>query len=89
MTKTKMSAIRNGSNGAAQKESTEATKLKTLDDSTHISLAIAINKASNALAQRDGDELLKLAETALALTQAADIIHGWTREKPLKVKVDL
>ena len=83
MTKTKMSAMRNGSNGAAQKESTEATELKTLGDSTRISLAIAINKASKALAKRDGDELLKMSETTLALARAADIIHGWTREKPL------
>jgi hypothetical protein len=83
MTKTRMSAMRNGSNGAAQKESTEATELKMLGDSTRISLAIAINKASDALAERNGDELLKMSETALALARAADIIHGWTREKPL------
>jgi hypothetical protein len=83
MTKTRMSAMRNGSNGAAQKKSTEATELKMLGDSTRISLAIAINKASNALAERNGDELLKMSETALALARAADIIHGWTREKPL------
>jgi hypothetical protein len=82
MTKAKMSAMRNGSNGHSQKHSTEATKLKTLGDSTRISLAIAINKARKALAQFDGAEILKMAETALALTQGADIIHGCTREKP-------
>lgn len=60
MTKTRMSAMRNGSNGAAQKGSTEATELKMLGDYTRISLAIAINKASNALAERSGDELLKM-----------------------------
>jgi hypothetical protein len=80
VTKTRMSAMRNGSNGAAQKGSTEATELKTLGDSTRISLAIAISKASIALAKRNGDELLKMSETALALAQAADIIHGWIRE---------
>jgi hypothetical protein len=89
MTKTKMSTMRNGSNGTAQKESMEATELKMLDGSTRISLTIAINKASKTLAARNGDKLLKMSETALALAQAADIIHGWTREKPLKVKVDL
>jgi hypothetical protein len=88
MTKSKMSAVRNGSNGASQKEATQTTELKALGDSTRISLAIAINKASNALAERDGDELLKISETALALARAADIIHGWTREKPLWVKID-
>ena len=72
--------MQNGSDGAAQKESTEATELKTLGDSTRISLAIAISKASIALAKRNGDELLKMSETALALAQAADIIHGWIRE---------
>jgi hypothetical protein len=79
MIKAKMSAMRNGSNQHSQKHSTEATKLKTLDDCTRISLAIAINKASKALAQCDGAEILKMAETALALTQAADIVHGWSR----------
>ncbi len=74
MRKTKMSAMRNGSNGVAQKESTEATELKILGDSTRISLAIAINKASKDLAQCDGAEILKMAETALALMQAADIV---------------
>jgi hypothetical protein len=78
MRKTKMSAMRNGSNGVAQKESTGATELKMLGDSTRISLAIAISKASNALAKCDGAKLLKMSETALALAQAADIIHGWT-----------
>jgi hypothetical protein len=67
--------------GLPKKKLAEATKLKTLGDSIRISLAIAISKASKALAQRDQDELLKMAETALALTQAADIIHGWTCEK--------
>ena len=76
MTKPKMSAMRNGSNGHSQKELTEATELKTLGDSTRISLAIAINKTSKALAERGGDELLKMSETALALARAADIIHG-------------
>jgi hypothetical protein len=76
MTKTGKSAMRNGSNGPAQKESTEATELKMLGDSTRILLAIAINKASNALAERDGDQLLKMSETALALARAADIIRG-------------
>lgn len=76
MTKSKMSAVRNGSNGASQKEATQTTELKALGDSTRISLAIAINKASNALAERDGDELLKISETALALARAADIIRG-------------
>ena len=89
MTKAKISAMRNGSNGHSQKHSTEATKLKTHGDSTRISLAIAINKASKALVQCDGAEILKIAETALALTQAADIIHGWTGEKPVNVKIDL
>jgi len=82
MTKAKMSAMRNRSNGAAQKELTEAVELNTLGDSTRLSIAIAINKVINALAKRDGDELLKMSETALALTEAADIIHGWTRDKP-------
>jgi len=78
MTNPEMSAMRNGSNGHSQKKLTEATNVKALDDCTRISLAIAVNKASKALAEHDGDELLKMAETALALTQAADIIHGWT-----------
>jgi hypothetical protein len=82
MTEAKMSAMRNRSNRAAQKELTEAVELNTLGDSTRLSIAIAINKAINALAKRDGDELLKMPETALALTEAADIIHGWTRDKP-------
>jgi citrate lyase beta subunit len=88
VTKARMSAMRSGFNGAAQKEATEATELKMLGDSTRISLAIAIKKASKVLAERDGDELLKMSETALALAQAADIIHGWIREKASQGWVD-
>jgi hypothetical protein len=87
MTKTKCPPCETALTGAAQKESTEAMDLKMLDDSTRISLAIAMNKASNALAERDGDELLNTSETVLALAEAADI-HGWTRERPLKVTVN-
>lgn len=47
-----------------------------LGDATRMVFAIAINKASNALAKLNGDELLKMSETTLALAQAADIIHG-------------
>ena len=57
-------------------------QLKLLGDFTRLQLATTLNKVFEELARRDPDEIFKRSHEVLELTQAADIIHGWSREKP-------
>jgi hypothetical protein len=59
-----------------------AERLKLLGDFTRLQLATTLNKVFGDLARRDPDEIFKRSHEVLELTQAADIVHGWSREKP-------
>jgi hypothetical protein len=58
-----------------------AERLKLLGDFTRLQLA-TLTKVFEDLARRDPDEIFKRSHEVLELTQAADIVHGWSREKP-------
>jgi hypothetical protein len=58
-----------------------AERLKLLGDFTRLQLAATLTKIFEDLARRDADEIFKRSRDVLELTQAADIIHGWSREK--------
>ena len=57
-------------------------RLKLLGDFTRLQLATTLNKVFEDLARRDADEIFKRSHEVLELTQAADIVHGWSRDKP-------
>ncbi len=57
-------------------------QLKLLGDFTRLQLATTLNKVFEDLARRDPDEIFKRSHEVLEVTQAADIVHGWSREKP-------
>jgi hypothetical protein len=57
-------------------------QLKLLGDFTRLQLATTLTKVFEDLARRDPDEIFKRSHEVLELTQAADIVHGWSREKP-------
>jgi hypothetical protein len=57
-------------------------RLKLLGDLTRLQLATMLTRVFEDLAQRDPDEIFKKSHEVLELTQAADIVHGWSREKP-------
>jgi hypothetical protein len=57
-------------------------QLKLLSDLTRLQLATTLNKVFEELARRDPDEIFKRSHEVLELTQAADIVHGWSRERP-------
>ena len=57
-------------------------QLKLLGDFTRLQLATILNRVFEELARRDPDEIFKRSHEVLELTQAADIVHGWSREKP-------
>jgi hypothetical protein len=57
-------------------------QLKLLGDFTRLQLATTLNKVFEDLVRRDVDEIFKRSHEVLELTQAADIVHGWSREKP-------
>jgi hypothetical protein len=59
-----------------------AQQLKLLGDFTRLQLATTLSKVFEDLARRDPDEIFKRSHEVLELTQAADIVHGWSREKP-------
>jgi hypothetical protein len=59
-----------------------AERLKLLGDFTRLQLATTLTKVFEDLARRDPDEIFKTSHEVLELTQAADIVHGWSREKP-------
>jgi hypothetical protein len=52
------------------------------DDDTRTALVQALTKVFEDLTRRDPDEIFKRSHEVLELTQAADIVHGWSREKP-------
>jgi len=57
-----------------------AQQLKLLGDFTRLQLATTLNKAFEELTRRDPDKIFKRSHEVLELTQAADIVHGWSRE---------
>ena len=57
-------------------------RLRLLGDFTRLQLATTLNKVFEDLARRDPDEIFKRSHEVLEITQAADIVHGWSREKP-------
>jgi hypothetical protein len=57
-------------------------QLQLLGDLTRLQLAATLTKAAEELARRDPDEIFNRSHEVLELTQAADIVHGWSREKP-------
>jgi hypothetical protein len=57
-------------------------QLRLLGDFTRLQLATTLNKVFEDLARRDPDEIFKRSHEVLELTQAADIVHGWSRDKP-------
>ena len=57
-------------------------QLKLLGDLTRLQLATTLNKVFEELARREPDEIFNRSHEVLELTQAADIVHGWSREKP-------
>jgi hypothetical protein len=59
-----------------------AERLQLLGDFTRLQLATTLTKVFEDLARRDPDEIFKRSHEVLELTQAADIVHGWSREKP-------
>jgi hypothetical protein len=56
-------------------------RLKLLGDFTRLQLATTLSKVLEDVARRDPDEIFKRSHELLELTQAADMIHGWSREK--------
>ena len=72
---------------AAPKDSKQSAEefnqqLQLLGELTRLQLATTLNKAFEELSRRDPDEILKRSHEVFELTQAADIVHGWSREKP-------
>jgi hypothetical protein len=59
-----------------------AERLKLLGDFTRLQLATTLTKVFEDLARRDPDEIEDYNFDAREVTQAADIVHGWSREKP-------
>jgi hypothetical protein len=59
-----------------------AERLKLLGAFTRLQLTTTLTKVFEDLARRDPDEIFKRSHEVLELTQAADIVHGWSREKP-------
>lgn len=57
-------------------------RLALLGDYRRLQLATALSKAFEDLARRDPDEIFKRSHEVFELAQAADIVHGWSREKP-------
>ena len=57
-------------------------QLKLLGDFTRLQLATTLNKVFEDLTRRDSDEIFKRSHEVLELVQAADIVHGWSRERP-------
>jgi hypothetical protein len=56
-----------------------AQRLKLFGDLTRLQLAATLIKVAEELARRDPDEIFKRSHEVLELTQAADIVHGWSR----------
>ena len=57
-------------------------QLKLLSDLTRLQLATILTKVFEELTRREADEIFRRSHEVLELTQAADIAHGWSREKP-------
>jgi len=56
-------------------------RLKLLGDLTRLQLATTLNKVFEELARRNPDEIFNRSHEVWELTQAADIVHGWSRER--------